>query len=94
MGFFDGLISRVKSDLGYKAGSEITKTISKGASKAFGKNDSNESKCPKCKQKIKKGLKFCDKCGAKLTSSCPKCGLEYPLGKKFCSSCGEKLVLK
>ncbi|MDD4353169.1 MAG: zinc ribbon domain-containing protein [Candidatus Nanoarchaeia archaeon] len=94
MGIFDNIVGRVKNDLSYRAGSEISDAITKGANKILGKNpDSGQSgkKCPKCKKKVAEGLKFCEECGAKLTVSCPKCGAEYPLGKKFCTVDGEKL---
>jgi rRNA maturation endonuclease Nob1 len=93
MGIFDNVLGKVKSDLSYRAGSEISDAISKGASKILGKNDiPTQKKCPKCKKPVAEGLKFCEECGAKLTVSCQKCALEYPVGKKFCSSCGEKLA--
>jgi len=93
MGIFDNIISKVKNDLSYKAGNEISDAITKGASKILGKNDEpKKNKCPKCKKPLSEGLKFCEECGAKLTVSCSKCSVDYPVGKKFCPSCGEKLV--
>lgn len=49
--------------------------------------------CQNCKTEIKKGAKFCPKCGSKAdakqpptqpTGVCPKCGTKNPLGAKFC----------
>jgi membrane protease subunit (stomatin/prohibitin family) len=95
MGILDNILGRVGSDLSYRAGSEITDAITKGASKILGKDDGPKAKkCPKCGKKVEEGLKFCEECGAKLTVMCPKCAIEYPVSKKFCVSCGEKLSLK
>lgn len=61
--------------------------------------------CPSCKKEIRDGLKFCNKCGAKIESAepvsekteseskviCPNCGKELKPGQKFCNGCGAKL---
>lgn len=47
--------------------------------------------CPQCKAPIGANSKFCDSCGAKLSTECPKCHASVPLGKKFCPECGEKI---
>jgi rRNA maturation endonuclease Nob1 len=92
MGILDNIFNKVKSDLSYKAGNEISDAITKGASKILGKKEeSGEKRCPKCKKKVAEGLKFCEECGAKLIVSCSKCSVDYPVGKKFCTSCGGKL---
>jgi hypothetical protein len=59
--------------------------------------------CVNCGAQIKLGKRFCQKCGAPLTSTtqtgnqptaptCPNCGSRVPAGKKFCTSCGTRLV--
>ncbi|MDD2678748.1 MAG: zinc ribbon domain-containing protein [Candidatus Nanoarchaeia archaeon] len=90
MGMLDNLIGRVKSDLSYRAGSEISDAVTKGASKILKKNK-GKPKCPKCKKEIPEGLKFCPECGAKLTATCVNCNMEFPIKTKFCTSCGGKL---
>ena len=37
------------------------------------------------------GSKFCNQCGARLSSNCPACGAEIPAGSAFCPECGQKL---
>ncbi len=90
MGILDNIISRVTSDLSYRAGSEISDAVTKGASNILKKNP-KIPKCPKCKKEIKEGLKFCPECGAKLIMTCKACGIDYPIKTKFCTSCGGKL---
>ena len=88
MGIFDNIVGKVKSDLEYKAGSEISSGIAKGAKDSLKKGD----KCPKCKTPItESGLKFCPKCGAKLFVECPQCKKTFAVGTKFCTGCGKKL---
>lgn len=48
--------------------------------------------CPKCKAQIPENSKFCNECGAKLTSVCPACGVAVPPGSKFCPECGQTLL--
>ncbi|MFA5108902.1 MAG: zinc ribbon domain-containing protein [Candidatus Micrarchaeia archaeon] len=95
MGILDGLANKVKSDLEWKAGQEISTGVAKGASKVLNKDGSSsgdKSKCPKCKKPItESGLKFCPECGAKLTLTCKKCAVDYPVGTKFCTKCGTAL---
>lgn len=93
MGVLGDIASRVTNDLSWKAGQEVSEGISQGVSKIFAKKDASTSptKCPKCKAKITPDLKFCQKCGAKLTVSCSKCKTEYPVGVKFCAQCGGSL---
>ena len=50
-------------------------------------------KCPKCQTENRKGIKFCEECGAKMELKCPKCGAEILLGKKYCGECGHNLTL-
>lgn len=86
-----GIFDRVKSDLEWKAGQEVSSTIFKGASKLFKKGE-KVNKCPKCKKPItESGLKFCSSCGAKLMVTCQKCVKDFPVGTKFCDQCGEVL---
>ena len=62
--------------------------------------------CPKCKNELKAGAKFCTKCGTKTeglsttsvaavkvssTFNCPKCKNELKAGAKFCTKCGHKM---
>jgi hypothetical protein len=48
--------------------------------------------CLKCGSVNRKGVKFCEECGAKLESECPACKTKLPLGKKFCGECGRALI--
>ena len=50
-------------------------------------------KCPKCQSENREGIKFCEKCGARMEIKCPSCDAFIPLGKKFCGECGHKLSL-
>lgn len=47
--------------------------------------------CPSCKAQLAPGLKFCNRCGAKLGQKCPNCGAEITADSAFCSECGVKL---
>ena len=49
-------------------------------------------KCPKCKFENRKGVKFCEECGAKFELKCPACKTNIPLGRKFCGECGYNIV--
>lgn len=91
MGFTDDLINKVKNEVSWKVGQEVSSGISKAASKIFEKK-APVNKCPKCKKVITDAaLKFCPDCGAKLLLTCPKCSVDYPVGTKFCTQCGEAL---
>ena len=48
-------------------------------------------KCPKCESDNRKGIRFCEECGAKLELECPDCKAKITLGKKFCGECGYDL---
>ncbi len=85
-----GIFNRVKSDLEWQAGQEISSGITKGVKHVFKKGEKT-NKCPKCKTPITPDLKFCPKCGTKLIVTCSKCNVDYPIGTKFCPKCGEKL---
>jgi predicted RNA-binding Zn-ribbon protein involved in translation (DUF1610 family) len=91
MGIFDSFVNKVKDDITWKAGQEVSSGMSKGVSKVFNREKKDITKCPKCKAKITSDLKFCPKCGEKLIVSCPKCEKEYPIGTKFCTECGKVL---
>jgi len=92
MGMLDGIIHKVKDDLEWKAGQEISSGIARGAKNVISKGEVDQSKCPKCKKKItESGLKFCPNCGAKLVVTCTKCSVEFPAGTKFCTKCGDAL---
>ncbi len=96
MGIFDNVISKVSSDLQYRAGSEISSGIEKkvkgGIDKVTGKKQSDNKNCPKCKKPLtSEGLKFCPECGEKLILTCETCSIEYPIGTKFCTQCGKAL---
>src|SRR5512138_1712223 len=45
-------------------------------------------KCPRCERESRKGLRFCEDCGARLIVTCAACGAEVVPGKKFCGACG------
>lgn len=93
MGILDGLANKVKSDLEWKAGQEISTQVSKKASGILNKNSGpDKSKCPKCKKPItESGLRFCPECGAKLILTCKKCNVDFAVGTKFCTKCGTAL---
>lgn len=91
MGIIGDIANRVKSDLTWKAGQEVSGGITSGASKLFKKGDKGANKCPKCKKPIAEGLKFCTECGAKLTKTCEKCKADFPINTKFCPQCGGPL---
>lgn len=88
MGILDNVMGRVKSDLEYKAGSEISSKLSKKAGDLLDKEKAMAGKCPKCKKPVQSGVKFCPHCGEKLFVTCPKCNVDYPAGTKFCTQCG------
>jgi len=48
-------------------------------------------KCSNCQSENRKGVKFCEECGAKLELQCPRCSEIIPAGKKFCGECGHDL---
>ena len=51
-------------------------------------------KCNKCNSELEEGMKFCFKCGAKVTVSrdkCPGCNTRIKKGMKFCFKCGTKI---
>ncbi|MFB0532439.1 MAG: adenylate/guanylate cyclase domain-containing protein, partial [Desulfatiglandales bacterium] len=48
-------------------------------------------KCPQCQFDNREGVKFCEKCGAKMELTCPNCGAEIPLDRQFCGECGHDL---
>jgi hypothetical protein len=59
-----------------------------------------DSACPKCRQPVLLGAKFCDSCGTKLVSlrysqavqrRCQGCGVGLPAGAAFCDECGMKV---
>jgi predicted amidophosphoribosyltransferase len=50
-------------------------------------------KCPKCQFDNREGVKFCEKCGARMELVCPSCGAKIPLDRQFCGECGHDLNL-
>lgn len=48
--------------------------------------------CPKCGATVAPGSRFCNTCGAPLTTRCSKCQAEVAPGSRFCSSCGAPLT--
>jgi rRNA maturation endonuclease Nob1 len=91
MGFKDDILNRIKNEVSWKAGQQISKGIDAAASKILQKK-TPENKCPKCNKVITEtGLKFCPDCGGKLMYTCSKCNVDYPTTKKFCTQCGEAL---
>lgn len=47
--------------------------------------------CPKCQFENREGVRFCEKCGAKLALTCPSCGAFIPPDRNFCGECGASL---
>ncbi len=47
--------------------------------------------CPHCHADNRKGVKFCEECGAKMEIRCPQCRAVISLGKRFCGECGHDL---
>ncbi len=45
-------------------------------------------KCARCEHDIRPGAKFCEACGALLTSTCASCGTALAPSAKFCPECG------
>jgi class 3 adenylate cyclase/tetratricopeptide (TPR) repeat protein len=50
-------------------------------------------KCPECQFDNREGVKFCEKCGAKMELVCPNCKAKIPLDRQFCGECGHNLSL-
>ena len=48
-------------------------------------------KCPKCGFENRQGVKFCEKCGAKMEIICSACGAKIPPDRQFCGECGQAL---
>jgi class 3 adenylate cyclase/tetratricopeptide (TPR) repeat protein len=48
-------------------------------------------KCPECDSHVRKGAKFCRKCGTELFVVCPQCRGENLLGDDFCEKCNSDL---
>lgn len=48
-------------------------------------------KCPECRSNNRKGVKFCEECGARLELECPACKTKIPPDTKFCGECGQDL---
>lgn len=48
------------------------------------------SYCPKCKQELEVGKKFCSKCGSGVEPTKCKCGATLEPGARFCGECGAK----
>lgn len=68
--------------------------LSKGATAPAGSAGSAAAAmkpCPGCGAMVAAGSKFCNQCGARLSSNCPACGAEIPAGSAFCPECGQKL---
>lgn len=58
-----------------------------GADQRGGKRDIS---CPKCGDANANTARFCQKCGASLsTGKCSSCNTELPAGAKFCGQCGK-----
>jgi class 3 adenylate cyclase len=49
-------------------------------------------RCPSCAVENPEGMKFCGRCGIKLSPHCPQCGFENPAGFAFCGQCGTPLI--
>jgi len=48
--------------------------------------------CPNCSSVNEAGAKFCNECGASLSSGCPNCGAINKPGARFCNECGTALT--
>jgi class 3 adenylate cyclase/tetratricopeptide (TPR) repeat protein len=48
--------------------------------------------CAECGTENRTGSRFCDNCGAPLSSSCPACGEPNRSDARFCASCGGQLI--
>jgi hypothetical protein len=48
--------------------------------------------CPRCGFENPTGMKFCGRCGTKLSPRCPLCDFENPPGFAFCGKCGADLA--
>jgi len=48
-------------------------------------------KCPECRFDNREGVKFCEKCGAKMKLVCPNCEAKIPFDRQFCGECGHTL---
>jgi len=49
-------------------------------------------KCSECQFDNREGVKFCEKCGAKMELVCPNCRAKIPLDRQFCGECGHNLT--
>jgi curli biogenesis system outer membrane secretion channel CsgG len=49
------------------------------------------SYCPKCKQEIEFGKRFCARCGTGIEPQKCKCGATLETGARFCGECGAKV---
>ncbi len=49
-------------------------------------------KCAECQFDNREGVKFCEKCGAKIELVCPNCRAKIPLDRQFCGECGHNLT--
>jgi class 3 adenylate cyclase/tetratricopeptide (TPR) repeat protein len=49
-------------------------------------------KCRACQHDNPDDNRFCEACGAPLTTACPSCGHENPLSARFCGGCGAALT--
>ncbi len=47
--------------------------------------------CLQCEFENRQGVRFCEKCGAKLELTCPSCGVLVPPDRHFCGECGASL---
>jgi rRNA maturation endonuclease Nob1 len=93
MGILDDAFQSVKSNLKWKAQSEVNSGIEKGIRSVISKF---KNRCPKCGKPVtEEGAKFCPNCRANLILTCsnPDCRHTLPLGTKFCPSCGTELKL-
>ena len=86
-------LKRENSDL-------IDKILKLESSKSIQNNkiedDNSFSTCSVCGARIKKGIKFCTKCGAEIVSKsedsfCPECGEKITGNGKYCFHCGYNL---
>ena len=47
--------------------------------------------CPRCRAENRRGVQYCEECGAAMPAACPRCGAPTVAGKRFCGGCGAPL---
>ncbi len=77
---------------GTKGGVQTLATaVGAGLTKGMAGTD-GAAPCPKCGHSNNADAKFCDECGASISTACPSCGQVNDHDAKFCCNCGSKLA--